>query len=148
LVHELQNPIIGQGGFFISGKFDQVASDAPYETIVQAFRKLIRQMLTQSEERIVFWKERLQDALGENASLIVELIPEVELILGEKPAPVPELPLTQEQSRLHRTFQRFICVFANEERPLCLFLDDLQWADPASLSLLRHLITTSDTKYF
>lgn len=139
LVHELHKPIVGERGFFITGKFDQYKRDIPYSTIVQAFRELVLEILAESAERIAVWRQRLLDALGINAQLIVEMIPQVELVIGRQRA-VAELPPTEAQNRFRMIFRHFIGVFAQQEHPLVLFLDDLQWADSASLGLVKEVL--------
>ncbi|WP_437996950.1 AAA family ATPase [Sorangium sp. So ce185] len=146
LVNELNKPIARARGFFISGKADQYKQNTPYSTIVQAFRELVLEILAQSEAQIGRWRERLKSALGANAQIIIDVIPYIALILGPQP-PVPEIPLTEAQNRFNMVFRRFIDVFAQREHPLALFLDDLQWADPASLKLLHDVVTNPDTKY-
>ena len=140
LVRELHRPVVRARGYFIAGKFDQYQRDIPYATPAQAFHDLIQQMLTESDARIQRWKAALKEALGANGRLIVDLIPQLELIIGPQP-PVPELPPTEAQRRFHLIFHRFVEVFAQKEHPLVLFLDDLQWLDPASLKLMDYLMT-------
>ncbi|MDB5763298.1 MAG: hypothetical protein JWQ21_2293, partial [Herminiimonas sp.] len=146
LVHELQRPIVHERGYFISGKFDQYQRDIPYATITQAFRELVQQLLAESEARIAGWRQQMQAAVGANGRLIVEVLPQVELIIGPQ-APVPALPPTEAQHRLRMVFRQFIAVFTSNEHPLVLFLDDLQWIDAASLTLIEHLLTHPDTRY-
>ncbi|QRN97008.1 AAA family ATPase [Archangium violaceum] len=147
LVYELHKPIVRERGFFISGKFDKYKRDIPYSTIVRAFRELVPELLAGSEERLSTFRQRLLGALGSNGQLIVEVIPQVELVVGRQP-PVPELPPTEAQNRFHMVFRHFIGVFARKEHPLALFLDDLQWADSASLALLQDLMTHPETGHF
>ena len=144
LVQELYKPIVRARGFFLSGKFDQYERDIPYSTIVQAVRGLVLEILAESEERIAPLRERLMDALGINAQLIVDVIPQVELVIGKQP-PVAELPPIEAQNRFRIVFRHFVGVFARREHPLVLFLDDLQWADPASLELVEDLMTHPET---
>ncbi len=146
LVQELHKPIVRARGYFISGKFDQHKRDLPYAAIAQAFRELVQQILAENDEQIQRWKVALEQALGANGQLIIDIIPHLELILGAQP-PVVELPPADAQRRFHWVFQKFIGVFATEARPLALFLDDLQWADPASLKLIAYLLTYPDTRY-
>ena len=146
LVQEVYKPIARQGGYFISGKFDQYQRDIPYDPLVQAFRSLVRQLLTENEVQIAIWREKLLTALGENAQIIIEAIPEVELIAGLQLA-VPELAPTESQNRFNRVFQNFISVFAQPEHPLLLFLDDLQWADGASLKLIQLMMSSVEYRY-
>jgi PAS domain S-box-containing protein len=145
LVQELQKPVVAAHGLFLAGKFDENKRDVPYSTVVQAFVQRIRRILGEPEARIAEWRCRLLAALGGNAQLIVDLIPELELVLGPQPAVAP-LSLTQERERFHLVFRQFLRVFTGPGRPLLLFLDDLQWADAASLALIQHLVTHPDTR--
>ena len=146
LVRELHQPIVRERGYFIAGKFDQIMRDIPYATLTQAFRDLVQQLLAESEVRIADWRQRIQEAVGANGQLIVDVLPQVKLIIGQQ-APVPALPPTEAQSRFRMVFQRFIAVFTRQEHPLALFLDDVQWADAASLQFIEHLLTHPDTRY-
>ncbi|BBD69807.1 multi-sensor hybrid multi-kinase [Nostoc commune NIES-4072] len=146
LVKEIHKPIVRERGVFISGKFDQYKRDIPYSTIVQAFQTLVRQILTQPEAQLLTWKKRIQAALGNNGRLITDVIPEVELIVGEQP-PIPELGPAESQNRFNLVFQNFISVFAQKEHPLTVFLDDMQWADSATLNLIQTVITGSSIQY-
>jgi predicted ATPase len=142
LVHEVHKPITEKNGYFIAGKFDQFQRDIPYASLIEAFQELLRQLLTESPERISRWKNLLAEALGANAQVIVEVIPEVGLILGPQTA-VSALPAQEARNRFQATFRQFIGVFAQGEHPLVLFLDDLQWADSASLRFLEELLLKS-----
>lgn len=143
LVHEVHKPITGKHGYFIAGKFDQLQRDVPHGAVLAAFRELVRQILTESAERVARWKQRLVDALGGNARVITDVVPEVELIIGPESRPaVPELSPGDAENRFNTMFQRFIAVFTRPEHPLVLFLDDLQWADEASLRLIRRLTSS------
>jgi len=146
LVNEVHKPIVRQRGYFISGKFDQFKRNIPYASWTQAFQELMRQLLTESEARLQMWKQKLLAALGSNGQAIVDVIPELELIIGEQP-PVPQLGSTESQNRFNLLFQKFLGVFAQKEHPLVIFLDDLQWADSASLKLIEQLMTDSDRQY-
>ncbi|MDZ8183567.1 MAG: AAA family ATPase [Nostoc sp. ChiSLP02] len=146
VINEIHKPILQQRGYFISGKFDQFKKNIPYAALIQAFQALIQQILTQSPEKIATWKQNLLTALGANAQVIIDVIPEVEHIIGSQP-PIPELGATEFQNRLDRVFQQFFDVFAKVEHPLVLFLDDLQWADAPSLKLIENVICNKDSKY-
>jgi predicted ATPase len=146
LIQEVYKPLTRQHGYFIAGKFDQFQRDIPYASLIQAFRSLVRQLLTESDAEIDKWREKLQGELGKNGQVIIEVIPEVELIIGSQP-PVPELPPAELRNRFNFVFQKFISIFTKPEHPLVIFLDDLQWADIASLELIQLLMTAADNKY-
>ena len=145
VVNEVQPALVPSRGFFASGKFDQYKRDIPYATLAQAFQGLIRPLLGKSEADLSTWRDVLQEALGPNARLIVDLIPELKLIIGEPPA-VPELPPQDAQRRFQLVLRHFVGVFARPEHPLALFLDDLQWLDAATLDLLEDLVCRSELR--
>jgi PAS domain S-box-containing protein len=145
-VNELHRSLIPPRGLFASGKFDQYKRDVPYAPLAIAFQGLIRPLLSKTEEELSKWRDALHEALDPNGQLLVELVPELKLIIGEQPA-VPELPARDAQNRFHGVFRRFIGVFARREHPLALFLDDLQWLDAATLDLLEDLLTQPDAKH-
>src|SRR5216684_561462 len=146
VVNELHKVLVPPRGLFASGKFDQYKRDIPYSTLAQAFQSLIRALLTKTDAELNSWREALREALEPNGQLIVDLVPELKLILGEQP-PVPALEPQDAQRRFQMVFRRFISVFARPEHPLALFLDDLQWLDPATLDLLEDLLTRSDLQH-
>jgi PAS domain S-box-containing protein len=146
VVHELQKALVPPRALFAAGKFDRYKCDIPYATLAQAFQSLIRPLLTKSDAELGRWRGALREALGPNAQLIVDLVPELKLIIGEQP-PVPELPPQQAKGRFQMVFRRFISVFARPEHPLALFLDDLQWLDAATLDLLEDLLIRSDLQH-
>jgi len=146
VVNELHKVLVPPRGLFASGKFDQFKRDIPYATLAQAFQSLVRRLLGKSQAELQDWRNKLQDALGPNGLLIVDLVPELKLIIGEQP-PVPPLPLQDAQCRFQLVFRRFINVFARTEHPLALFLDDLQWLDAATLDLLEDLLTRPDVNH-
>src|SRR5271170_2429267 len=146
VVNELHKVLVSPRGLFASGKFDQYKRDIPYSTLAQAFQSLTRPLLGKSEAELVSWRHALLEALGPNGRLIVDLVPDLKLIIGEQP-PVPELPPQQAQSRFQLVFRRFIAVFARAEHPLALFLDDLQWLDAATLDLIEDLLTQPDVQH-
>src|SRR6476469_5712444 len=147
VVSEIKKPIVRQRGYFIAGKFDQFKRDIPYAAITQAFESLMQQLFTKSSEDLVIWKEKLLSRLGNNGAIIIDVVPSVELIIGSQPA-VPQLGATESQNRFNRFFKEFMNVFAQAEHPLVLFLDDLQWADLASLKLIQELVNYQDSQYF
>ena len=146
VVNELHKVLVPPRGLFASGKFDQYKRDIPYATLAQAFQSLIRPLLGKSEAELRNWRDALREALGPNGQLMVDLVPELKLIIGEQP-PVPDLPPQDAQRRFQLVFRRFIGVFARPEHPLALFLDDLQWLDAATLDLLEDLLTQPDVQH-
>src|SRR6266478_142847 len=146
VVRELHKSLVPPRGLFASGKFDQYKRDIPYSTVAQAFQSLIRPLLSRSEGDLSSWRDALREALGPNGRLIVNLVPELQLIIGEPP-PVPELPLQDAQRRFQLVLRRFIGVFASPEHPLALFFDDLQWLDSATLEWIEDLLTQSDVRH-
>ncbi|MBA4368027.1 MAG: hypothetical protein C0403_10380 [Desulfobacterium sp.] len=143
LVYEFQKKLFGKGCYFISGKYDQLRQDLPYSAIVESFQELIRKILTESKENISEWRRKLYNALGSNGKVITDIIPEVELIIGKQPDLI-ELGADELKNRFEFLFEKFIGVFLNN--PLIFFLDDLQWADIASIRLIQKILTSNDLK--
>ncbi|MBD2181171.1 AAA family ATPase [Planktothrix sp. FACHB-1375] len=146
LVQELYKPITAHHGYFISGKFDQFQRNIPYSAIVSAFKGLIQQILTDTETQLQQWREKLEVAVGTNGQVVIDVIPEVELIIGKQPS-VPELGLNEAQNRFNLVFQNFIRVCCSKEHPLVIFLDDLQWADSGTLKIVELMTTDIDMQY-
>jgi PAS domain S-box-containing protein len=146
VVNELQKALVPPRALFASGKFDQYKRGIPYSTLAQAFQSLIRPLLGRSAVELSHWRGALREALGPNAGLIVNLVPDLQLIIGEPPA-VPDIPLQEAQRRFQLVMRRFIGVFACAEHPLVLFLDDLQWLDSATLDLIQDLLVQSDLRH-
>ena len=146
LVAEIHKPITEKRGYFIGGKFDQFQRNIPYSAVVSAFKQLVRQLLSESNAQLKQWREKLLVALGSNGQVIIDVIPEVELIVGKQPA-VPDLGPTESQNRFNFVFQNFIRAFCSKEHPLVIFLDDLQWADSATLKLIELMMMDADTQY-
>ncbi|WP_136416935.1 AAA family ATPase [Herbaspirillum sp. ST 5-3] len=146
LVHEVQKPITQSRGYFIEGKFDQFKRDIPYASLAQAFKELIQQLLTEGEAAIAEWKDKLLHALGNNAQVIIDVIPGLELIVGPQPK-VLEMPPAQAQNRFNHEFRNFLGALTSVECPLAIFLDDLQWADLPSLQLMSLLLQPPATPH-
>ncbi|MEJ6481066.1 AAA family ATPase [Nostoc punctiforme UO1] len=146
VVNEVHKPIVRQRGYFIKGKFDQFQRNIPFSAFVQAFRDLIRQLLSEADAQFEQWKCKILSALGENGQVMIEVIPELESMLGKQP-PVPELSGSAAQNRFKSLFLKFTQVFTALEHPLVIFIDDLQWADSASLKLMHLLMSKVDIGY-
>ncbi|NER81578.1 MAG: AAA family ATPase, partial [Leptolyngbya sp. SIO1D8] len=144
VVNEVHKPITQRKGYFIKGKFDQFNRNIPFSAFVQALRDLMGQLLGESDIQLKTWKALILETLGENAQVILDLIPELEHIIGPQP-PAPELSGTAAQNRFNRLFQQFIQVFTTPDHPLVVFVDDLQWADSASLQLIQVLMGDANT---
>ncbi|QRK09229.1 AAA family ATPase [Archangium violaceum] len=140
VVHELLKPVVQRRGFFLSGKFDQFQRDIPYATLAQTLRGLLQQLLAESDEEIAKWRERVNQAWEGQGQLLVDLMPQLEVLVGPQPA-LQEVPPSEAQHRFYRVVRQFVSVFATTERPLVVFLDDLQWADLASLRLLGQMMS-------
>lgn len=147
LIYEIYMPVIESKGYFISGKYEQLLRDVPYSAIIQAFQILVRQILTEGEERITYWKKNILEAIEPNGRIITSVIPEMELIIGKQPE-VPEVGHEESQNRFNLVYKKFVGVFAAQAHPVVLFLDDLQWADSASFKLMKMLITSPDISNF
>jgi predicted ATPase/signal transduction histidine kinase len=145
LVNELRKQLVSEQALFLAGKYDQ-ARRASHSTIVDAFREPILDMLAASDASLRAFRRRLLEALGPNGQLVIDLIPQLELILGKQP-PVVELGPSEAQLRFGRVAQRFIGAFAEIGRPVVLFLDDLQWADGGSLNLLRQILCNPEARH-
>jgi predicted ATPase/signal transduction histidine kinase/tRNA A-37 threonylcarbamoyl transferase component Bud32 len=148
VVKEVQKSIVSVRGYFISGKFDRLKRDIPYSGIAQAFQDLIRNLLTEGPQKIAFWKAKILEAVGSGSiQEIVEIVPDLELIVGKQPQ-VAKLKTTEAQKQLHYIFGQFLNVFCQSDHPLVMFLDDLQWADSASLKLIEFFLTHPETHHF
>jgi predicted ATPase/signal transduction histidine kinase len=146
LVQELHKVIVLPRGMFVSGKFDQSKQGVPYATLAQAFRTLVNQILSMSEEGVIRWRNLILEALGSYGQLMVNLIPELELVIGKQPA-LPHLPPQEAQNRFEAVWRRFLAVFARKEHPLALFIDDLQWLDPETLGLIEQFLTHPQVEF-
>ncbi|HLO50006.1 MAG TPA: serine/threonine-protein kinase PknK, partial [Kamptonema sp.] len=144
VVNEVHKPIVRQRGYFIKGKYDQFQRNIPFSAFLQAFRDLMGQLLSESDVELQRWKSNILEVLGNNGKVLIDVIPELENIIGKQPS-APELSGSAAQNRFNLLFQKFVKIFTSKEHPLVLFLDDLQWSDSASLNLLKLLM--QDTKY-
>ncbi|WP_373534946.1 AAA family ATPase [Microcoleus sp.] len=146
VVNEVHKPIVRKHGYFSKGKFDQFNRNIPFSAFVQAFRDLMTQLLSESDLQLQAWKTKILAAIGDNGQVIIEVIPELERIIGQQP-PAPELSGIAAQNLFNLLFHKFISVFTTKEHPLVMFLDDLQWADSASLKLMQLLVNESQLGY-
>ena len=147
LVEELQRHIVEDSGYFISGQYEPLQQDIPYSGLIPAFAGIVRQILTEPVDRIDHWRETLSDALGSNAAVLVEVLPELEFIVGKQPSP-PVLSPKDAQNRFHVVFEKFLQALTAPGHPLTLFIDNMQWADSAALKLMESLFIGSETRHF
>ncbi|WP_103669074.1 ATP-binding sensor histidine kinase [Pseudanabaena sp. BC1403] len=138
-VNEIHKPIVRQRGYFIQGKYDQFQRNIPFSAFVQAFRDLMGQILSDPDGQMQTWKAKILSAVGDNGQILIDVIPELENIIGKQPI-VAELLGSAAQNRFNQLFQKFVQIFTRKEHPLVIFLDDLQWADLASLKLMQLLM--------
>jgi predicted ATPase/signal transduction histidine kinase/GAF domain-containing protein len=146
VVNEVHKPIVRWHGYFIKGKYDQFNRNLPFSAFVQAFRDLMSQLLSSDDAQLAAWKAQILAAVGDNGQVLVEVIPELEQVIGQQPL-VTELSGSAAQNRFNLLFQKFITVFTTPDHPLVMFLDDLQWIDSASLNLLKLLLTERERGY-
>jgi predicted ATPase/class 3 adenylate cyclase/GAF domain-containing protein len=140
LVHELDKSIINKRGYFISGKFDQLQKNIPYTAFIQAFDLLIRQLLSENEIIIGEWRNAIQNAVGIYGKVVTDFLPSLKLMIGNQPE-VSVLNAVETQNRFNSIFQSFIMALVSRDRPIIIFLDDLQWTDLPSLQLIKFLLT-------
>ena len=147
LVHEVHKPMTEKRGYFASGKFDQLQRNVPYFALTQAFNGFCDYLLTENAEQLARWQQKILNAVGNNGQLLIEVIPHLELVIGEQP-PVASIGSSEAQNRFNLVFQNFFQTLCQKEHPFILFIDDLQWADSASLNLLKLLMSHYDSPYF
>ena len=146
LINEINKPIVEYKGYFASGKYDQYKRNIPYYGITLSLKNLLKQILTESHDSILKWKEILQASVGLNGKVITDVIPELETLIEEQPD-VPSLGIAESQNRFSLVFQNFIKAFCKQEHPITLFLDDLQWADTPSIALVETILTNPEMKF-
>jgi predicted ATPase/signal transduction histidine kinase len=146
VVGEARGPMMLDGAHFVSGKFQQFHGMVPYASLSEALRDLIRQVMSSRPAEIAVWAAELKRALGQNAGLLTQIVPQIERLIGPQP-PVAEIGPAEAENRFHLVVQQFVSVFAREGCPLVLFMDDLQWAEPASLKLVERLLTSAERRH-
>jgi len=147
LVEEFMLKKVKASSFISKAKFDTLQRNSPYSALIDAMRLLIRNLLREDETKLNNWKERLLSFLHDNGQIIINVVPELEIVIGKQP-PVVELSPDESQNRFQQTFLNFISAFCSGENSLVLFLDDLQWADPASVKLIELMIYDNSISNF
>lgn len=143
LIQELERPIVSQRGYYTSGKFNQYNKHLPYSTLIEALDKIIRQILSEDKKRVLFWKNKILNIVGENGQLVIDLVPGLELLIG-KQKKIPSLPPADAQERFKNVFSLFLAGLASKQHPLVLFIDDLQWCDNATFDLIELIVKRKD----
>lgn len=146
LIHEIYRPVSSSRGYFLVGKFEDLQSNTPYFAWVSILSKYADLILTESIGKIEFWKNEIIRNLGANCRILTELVPTLEIILGTY-EPVQEIPALESQNRFIFTILSFLKTIATEKQPLVLFLDDMQWADSASLYLLKNVLADTNLNH-
>lgn len=146
LINEAQRPIVQKRGYYIAGKFDQFKKNIPYSALIQAFQDLVRQLLSESEQSLSCWRNQILRALKSDGQVIIDIIPEIQYIIGKQP-PAQELDSQAAENRFYILFTSFIKAFLSDEHPIVIFLDDLQWADSASLKVLQLFVTDDSIRH-
>jgi len=146
LVQEIRQPVTEAGGIFLGGSFDKSQYNVPYHALQQAFDQFAGMILTESDTQLSAWQQRLHNAVGELGQVLLDMVPRLELVIGKQP-PAPKLSAQETQNRFNAVMQHFVAAIAAEERPLTLFLDNAQWADPASVNLLRALLSDPELRH-
>jgi len=146
LINELYKPVTEHHGYFIKGKYDQFKKNIPYTAIQNALQEFTKLILSESESSLKLWKNKILNAVGTNGQVVLDIVPEIEMIIGKQPEVQP-LPPVESQNRFNMVFQNFVKVLSSKSNPLVLFLDDLQWADSASINLIKVLVTDPEIEY-
>ncbi len=147
LVHEVHKPMTEKQGYFAAGKFDQYQRNVPYSALTQAFCEFCNYLLTESAESLIQWRDKILKAVGNNGQVLIDIIPQLALIIGPQPA-VAQVGSIEAQNRFNLAFQNFFQAICKKKHPLVLFIDDLQWADSASLTLLKTLMADTESQHF
>lgn len=147
LIQEFQKSIQKEDGLFVFGKFEQFKRDLPFQAITQAGLQIIQFLLTLNDTEFQIWRSKIIEAVGPNGQVLIDMIPEMEKVLGNQPA-LSKLPPAETYNRLLMTVHQFLTVFATKEHPLVIFIDDMQWADSASLQLIQELSAQSSSDYY
>lgn len=146
LVNEIHKPITKDRGYFINGKFDQLQRSIPYSAFIQALNQFCRLILTETEDVLARWKERILEAVGNLGKLLTDIIPQLDSVIGTQPD-VPEVGGEEAKQRFNYVLQRFLHTVSSKEHPLVIFIDDLQWADLASLGLLQVMVEDKQSRH-
>lgn len=146
LINEIQKPIVAHQGMFVSGKFDQFNRGIPFEPVIKALNKFVKQMLSREAAELAKFRSKALETIGDGLAVLFEFMPELPLVVGQLPEAAP-LPPAESQQRFNRIFLDFVRLTGQKDQVLVVFLDDLQWADGATLSLLEQLLNEPGDSY-
>ncbi len=146
LVHEVHQPLTEKRGYFASGKFDQYQRDMPFYAWSLALEDFCSLLLKEDEASLAQWRTHILSAVGTIGKVLTSIMPSIELIIGEQPETEP-LSGEQALNRLNYVFGKFIGAVSSKDHPLVIFIDDWQWADAGSLSLLKSLMASREHQY-
>ncbi|MEQ9367268.1 MAG: AAA family ATPase [Leptospirales bacterium] len=146
LIEELHRPVLNQSGAFLAGKYDQFERGVPYSALIQSFGQILRRILSEDNDTLTYWRHRILSSLRSNGAVLLPVLPDLGVLLGPQPR-VQDLSPAESRNRFHNVFGEFVAAFAGLHHPLVIFLDDLQWADPASLDFLQSLIHDREIPY-
>ncbi|MDH5559983.1 MAG: AAA family ATPase, partial [Deltaproteobacteria bacterium] len=146
LVLELIDAVYQKKGFVAKGKFEKEYIDTPYYPLINAFKGIIRQILTEKDVDIDKWKERFLTNIGKNGQILIDFIPEIEIIIGEQP-PLPNLDPLESKKRFNHLFAKFIQSFSYRGKPFLIVLDNFHWADAASIQFIQNFLSDPGNRY-
>jgi len=147
LVTAAHRSLLAQRGNFVSAKFNQFGQHQPYGALLSTLAQRAGQILALQPQRQAFWRERLQQALGGNAAVVCEAIPEFRPLLPKAGDSAPALGPAESENRFLRSLRLTLTALACEGEPQTLFLDDMQWADSASRRLLREWVADAELRH-
>ncbi|WP_286234270.1 ATP-binding hybrid sensor histidine kinase/response regulator [Thalassotalea sediminis] len=143
LIKELQQSVVAEEDYFVLGKFEQYQNSTAYYALIMALKDWVEQLLGESNTSLLKWRGLLLKALGNNGQIIIDLIPELALIIGQQPV-VTSLAPSEEKTRFNQVFIAFLKALGSTNKTIALFIDDVQWADLATLKLLEHVLEQTE----
>ncbi|MBF0225236.1 MAG: AAA family ATPase [Desulfobacterales bacterium] len=135
---------IKKKGYYVYGKFDKFEQNTPYRGLIRAIKDLLKQILGSKKEEINNWAEKIIEAVGSYGQILIDVVPELKLIIGKQPELTEVLNLEQGQNRFNIVVSNFFKIFCQNEKSLVLFLDDIHFADNASIRLIESLMSSKN----
>ncbi|MFN4237222.1 MAG: response regulator [Vogesella sp.] len=140
LAESLRPAAAQAGSFFLAGRGEAYRQHSPYAPLLQAFRQLLQQLLSLPRSQAQQWASLLQTQLGEDAPALQTVLPELAWLLATVPGADNANHGSAHPQGVPQLLASMAAVFADAHHPLIILLDDLQWADQASLLLLERLV--------